>query len=168
MRLIDLTGRTFGRLTVVGRASNDGRGKARWMCRCTCSELVIVKGDNLRNGHTQSCGCLSVETTKLRSTSHGHASHTAGASPTYRTWSAMIRRCTNQNAVQWPYYGGRGITVCERWRTFENFLTDMGERPAGKTIDRINVDGDYEPENCRWATAIEQNRNQRPRQKVAA
>lgn len=80
----------------------------------------------------------------------------------------MIRRCTNQNAVQWPYYGGRGITVCERWRTFENFLTDMGERPAGKTIDRINVDGDYEPENCRWATAIEQNRNQRPRQKVAA
>ena len=91
---------------------------------------------------------------------HGHSKH-GHESLTYKTWSAVIQRCTNPNASHYEYYGGRGITVCERWKIFINFLEDMGERPAGSTIDRINTNGNYEPSNCRWATKSQQERNMR-------
>lgn len=88
--------------------------------------------------------------------------HGLRETPTYRSWTSMISRCGNPNNVSWAHYGGRGITICDAWRTFLGFLADMGERPEGKTLDRINNDGNYEPGNCRWATASEQSRNRRP------
>lgn len=169
MRLIDLTGRRFGRLVVDGRAPNGGR-HVYWQCRCDCGAERQVKGDHLKAGSTVSCGCHSAETARARllergapdRTTHGHAAHRAGLrTPEYVVWSNMIQRATNANHPAWDNYGGRGITVCDRWRSYENFLSDMGARPEGLTLDRIDVDGNYEPGNCRWATWAVQRQNQR-------
>jgi hypothetical protein len=102
-------------------------------------------------------------------TTHSHSrAHNGGPTPTYRSWQAMRQRCTNPTNASWAHYGGRGITVCERWQdSFESFLADMGERPTGRTLDRVDVDGNYEPGNCRWATPLEQARNKRPRTAAA-
>lgn len=156
--LANLLGRTFGSLTVDERAGNSKAGRARWLCVCACGRYCIVLGNNLLRGRQVSCGCVR----DANRTKHGH--HPRGlASPTYTTWKAMISRCTYATHKHWRHYGGRGIAVCARWRLFENFLADMGERPAGTSIDRINVNGNYEPSNCRWATDSEQRVNQRPR-----
>lgn len=155
MALIDITSRQFGRLTVQ-RYAGVLRGKPSWLCLCSCGTAATVRGDMLKSGNTKSCGCQKVESL----TKHGHSHSRPGKPPsrTYVTWQSMVARCRN---VDNPTYGGAGIRVCERWHSFENFLADMGERPAGMTIERLLATGDYEPDNCRWASALEQSRNRK-------
>jgi hypothetical protein len=155
----DLVGLKFGRLTVLSRAPN-GKSGIRWLCRCECGALKDVSTQSLKYGHTQSCGCLAREATSARSKRHGHASPYS-RTPTYRSWEAMIRRTTNPVSSNWDTYGGRGISVCHEWRDFSVFLSDMGERPDGTTLDRTDPNGDYEPDNCRWASSSVQSRNTR-------
>ena len=159
--LIDLTGRTFGRWRVIG-LGDERRGHHRlWLCECACGVTRLVDGDNLRGGLSQSCGCFSVDVTTARSTRHGHARRRL-KSRAYVIWNNMIRRCTDPKNKRFKDYGGRGITVCERWLIFANFLADMDEPPPGLTLDRRDNDKGYSPDNCRWATHSEQRRNQRP------
>lgn len=173
MRFIDLTGRRFGRLTVVRRVEDrvtpSGRRIAQWLCYCECGGQCVVQGWNLSRGLTRSCGCYAreqhVKRGQTMNLKHGHNRRKA-VSPEYQSWRSMIQRCENPNAYDYARYGGRGITVCERWRScFENFLADMGPRPSPQhTLDRIDPNRNYEPGNCRWATKAEQSRNVRPRQ----
>ena len=157
MPIIDITGKQFDRLTVLKRTTSDQRGEARWICRCECGNETIVLGSNLRSGKTRSCGCLRFELPQGAS----HPKHGAYKTREYSSWQHMRRRCLDQNNDKFHRYGGRGITICERWNSFENFLADMGRRPPGLTLDRINNDGNYEPGNCRWATSEEQASNHR-------
>jgi hypothetical protein len=156
-KLVDLTGRVYGRLTVLRR---DGKlyGKAAWECSCTCGEVLQVCGNDLKSGNKASCGCLKRDVTKLKNYSHG-LTETAE----YKTWCKMKSRCNVESDISFPNYGGRGIMVCPQWeRSFETFFADMGPKPEGDySIERMNSDGDYEPGNCKWATRKEQNRNKR-------
>lgn len=155
--MIDLIGRKFGRLSVIKRVDNNKWGNLCWLCRCSCGQEKIVVGRNLKSGNTQSCGCLQKEN-RIK---HGHSNSNRGkASTTYESWHQMIQRCTNPNRSKYKYYGGRGITVCGRWKRFSNFLVDMGEKPTkNHSIDRKNNDGNYCKSNCRWATTKQQARN---------
>jgi hypothetical protein len=152
------SGSDFGRLTVLGLAGTDAKGGSFWNCSCVCGTLLIVSREALVTGFKKSCGCLYVET---RGKQTGARTHGMFGTPTYYSWVGMRERCTYPKHRTWKDYGGRGITVCERWLNretgFINFLADMGLRPAGKTLDRWpNPDGNYEPGNCRWATGSEQ------------
>lgn len=160
--LIDLTGQRFGRLTVVKRGKNKSYRAVTWLCICDCGNETIVASIALRTGRTTSCGCYSREVNLKMKTKHGHAKR-GNISPEFYTWTGMISRCTNPNEPEFKNYGERGINVCDRWlNSFENFLEDMGERPSKKhSIDRVDNDGDYEPDNCRWATIKEQSNNTR-------
>lgn len=153
-RLVDLTGQRFGRWLVVGRGTpTHKRYKPRpWACICECGRSAEVPGDNLKNGRSRSCGCLRREAITI---------HGGSGTPAYRSWSGMLHRCYKTTNIGWENYGGRGIKVDKRWHDFSNFLADMGERPPGKSLDRIDVNGNYGPGNCRWADASEQSSNQR-------
>lgn len=152
-KLLDLAGERYGALLVVKRsAESSTSSSARWIVRCDCGIEKVVSSNSLRKGRTVSCGAGH------HRARHGHDTK-SGASPTYRTWCAMLKRCHDPKATGYDRYGGRGITVCAQWRDFAVFLKDMGLRPPGMSIDRVNVNGNYEPENCRWATDKQQAAN---------
>ncbi len=165
VRCEDLTGRTFERLTVLERAENRRDGSAQWKCQCKCGNIRTLRRHHLIGKDAYvSCGCYSAEATGKRALSHGHTRRVNGrssTSPEYRSWNAMIQRCLNPNAPEYKYYGGRGISICEKWKTFASFYADMGDRPPGKSLDRKDPNGNYEPSNCRWATRSEQASNKR-------
>ena len=144
---VDRTNNRYGRLTVIERVPNrfyGGRNLVFWRCECDCGSMLEIQSSDLQTGNTKSCGCIGKGTHDR----HGHARRHTGA---YRSWQAMRKRCEYPNDSHYPAYGGRGIKVCERWNKFENFLVDMGERPEGYSISRLDHDKDYEPDNCEWA-----------------
>lgn len=172
MKTIPMIGFKVGRLTVISYAGVHDK-LAQWKCQCECGNQPLVLGHCLRREKpTKSCGCLSRELSSKRLIGnrakfrHGDAV-TGHITPEYRTWQNMRRRCDSPVAKYYYNYGGRGIRVCSRWLVFENFLSDMGRKPSpSHSIDRIDVDGNYEPSNCRWATPQEQTFNQRPRKRL--
>lgn len=151
-RAVDLTGQQFGRLTVVERAGQTPAGNSLWRCSCSCGGQVVARAQRLRGGQ-KSCGCIGRE----QRTRHG-----LRCLPEYDVWKAMVRRCTVPEAAGYADYGARGITVCARWLSVENFVADMGRRPSlGHTLERKDNSLGYEPSNCVWATRTEQNNNTR-------
>lgn len=149
-------GSVVGRLTVVSEAGRSKNGSKIWHCRCECGNTKNVISSSLNSGLVQSCGCRYNEIKGKQTITHGMS-----GTPTYTSWLAMRQRCNDPNTDFYECYGGRGIAVCKRWESFEAFHSDMGDRPEGYSIDRIDVNGDYEPGNCKWSSASDQAFNTR-------
>jgi hypothetical protein len=150
---IDITGETFGRLNVIEFSGISLSNKqAMWLCQCKCGKFITTNGNDIRSGHTRSCGCLKRK--------HGH---TVGrkVTPTWNTWHSMVQRCRNRKATQYKNYGGAGVRVETRWLKFSAFLADMGERPKGTTLGRKGDVGNYCKDNCRWESHSESERQRR-------
>lgn len=149
---VDISGQRYGKLVVVEKSESRGKhGEVLWLCRCDCGKDRLAIAGNLRAGTALSCGCNSYETRKL---------HGMTKTRTFKSWDSMKQRCTNPKAPDYSRYGGRGISIYSKWiESFNNFLTDMGERPHGCSLDRKDVNGNYDQNNCRWATRSEQQRN---------
>lgn len=170
LKVVDLTGQRFGRLTVLEMAepyiSPKGQVQTMYLCRCDCGSIKTIRGYALKNGNTKSCGCLVPELSKIANTKHGMRN-----TKLYREWAAMKTRCFNSNFKSFADYGGRGIIVCDEWKDdFQAFYNYVSKLPhfmeEGYSLDRINNDGNYEPRNVRWATVSQQNYNQRRTNKV--
>jgi len=159
MKLIDLTGNNFGFLTVISRVFKSTRGTF-WECKCVCGNTTIVESWKLKSSHTKSCGCYVKEFCKTHGESEDRTKE-------YTAWAAMIKRCNNKTDPNYKHYGLRGIKVCDRWLKYQNFLADVGRAPSKElTLDRINNNGNYEPDNVRWATVSQQNYNRRSKYEV--
>jgi len=154
---IDEVGNVYGRLTVVSETGQDDYGNYQWNCLCSCGQTTEVKGGSLRKGDTKSCGCLQRDISRDQLKTHGMSN-----TQTYERWVAMRQRCINPTNESYPNYGGRGISVCDDWvDSFETFYSDMGAKPEGRSLDRVDNNGDYNKDNCRWATKTEQDNNKR-------
>lgn len=167
---IDERGNRYSRLLVIKASKRDAGGQIAWLCLCDCGRKTIVLGQNLRKGRTRSCGCLSAETTKERSMTHGFKSN-GKSHYLYNTWSGIIQRCYNEKNSSFRNYGARGIVMLEKWRNnFEDFANwvqkNLGARPKNHTLDRIDNERGYFPGNLRWANRSIQNSNRRPRRSI--
>lgn len=164
MKDIELVGKHFGRLTVLSRAGSDKRGEARWSCMCTCGNTTIANASSLKSGNTMSCGCISKELLLERNQTHGLCKDKNGKKPRlYNIWVRMRQRCCDANSSDYARYGGRGISVCSEWSdfmTFYNWAMANGYK-NNLSIERENVNGNYEPTNCSWITLKDQARNKR-------
>lgn len=150
----DISGQKFGRLTVQSFSHTDAHRRATWVCLCDCGKTALVAGISLRNGHTASCGCLFDERAELGTLRHGYSN-----TPVWNAWVRMRSRCDKTSMDRFENYGGRGISYCDRWSVFENFLEDMGEPPEAGTLERKNVNDNYTKENCEWISADAQYSN---------
>lgn len=162
-----MIGERYGRLVVLKPApdhfTSGGNKVKQWVCQCDCGAVKTIRQGHLRNGFTESCGCLRNDRVRAACTVHGEKPKHGDPSPEYRAWRQMLTRCTNPNSKSWADYGGRGITVCDRWANdYTAFLADVGRRPSpDHSLDRINTDGNYEPGNIRWADDFQQSGNRR-------
>jgi hypothetical protein len=164
-RAPDHSGKRFGMLLVCSLAHSSNTGSAQWLCLCDCGRTKIITANNLVRGKAKSCGCETVNFRAEKCRKHGQTRYKGKYSGAYSSWAAMKQRCENKNHKQWLDYGGRGITICKEWSDFQKFYADMGDRPEGMSLDRVDFNLGYSPDNCRWATAKMQTSNRRKKVK---